>query len=304
MKRLFCVSVLIVIVVAFSSCDDQMKGVMKPVVEEIVEESPAEPEMPADEPTDISDMPAEAPADINYADLPLIESTDFQPGLYRMNVIGSTNTSNKAVAALFMPDPEEKVYVQVFLHPPIPDPNFTVLEQVEVVVRIYLKDGVLENPYGQGSTLHNYHGSIIKFLKHPETGEIDYEYQPTGYEDLPVLKVAFEAGDVQLGQYLMFADSWRTPESKITSAYTEATEEDVRIRVLFDPSPWAITADNMPIFVRYRPDAGVIEITESLGVTTEMTGRKEITYHDFSGILLKSFTQPDISIEYEDDVAE
>ena len=36
MKYLLCLSFLILIVVAFSSCDDSMKSVMKPVVEEIV----------------------------------------------------------------------------------------------------------------------------------------------------------------------------------------------------------------------------------------------------------------------------
>ena len=52
MKYLLCLSFLILIVVAFSSGDDQMKGVMEPVVEEIMEETPAEPEMPAEIPTD------------------------------------------------------------------------------------------------------------------------------------------------------------------------------------------------------------------------------------------------------------
>ena len=59
MKYLLCLSFLILIVVAFSSCDDQMKGVMEPVVEEIMEETPAEPEMPMTEP----EMPAEIPTD-------------------------------------------------------------------------------------------------------------------------------------------------------------------------------------------------------------------------------------------------
>lgn len=97
----------------------------------------------------------------------------------------------------------------------------------------------------------------------------------------------------------MFADRWSISDNKITSAYAKAEEEDVGIYVLFDPSPWAITADNKRI-VRSLQSAGVIETTEKLGVKTETEGRKTIKYHEFSGALIHNFTFPEIPIEYEE----
>ena len=179
MKYLLCLSFLILIVVAFSSCDDQMKGVMEPVVEEIMEETPAEPE-----------MPAEIPTDIDYANLPLIESGELEPGIYRMNVT-------------------------------------------------------------------NFHSGSGGF-------------------------------------------------NGIYTDYAETVEEKVRIRVLFNPSPWALTTDNKPVVrgLGLHIDAGVVEITERLDTKTEIEGRIEFTYHEFSGILINNLTFPDKPIEYEENATE
>ena len=111
MKYLLCLSFLILIVVAFSSCDDQMKGVMEPVVEEIMEETPAEPE-----------MPAEIPTDIDYANLPLIESGELEPGIYRMNVT-NFHSGSGGFNGIYTDTLEENVRVIVLLHPTISAAN-------------------------------------------------------------------------------------------------------------------------------------------------------------------------------------
>lgn len=301
MKYLLCLSFLILVVVAFSSCDNQMKGVMKPVVEEVTDEQPTEPEMPADTPMDMAEMPAEMMVEIDDADLPLIESTELEPGLYRMNIESGAVSSRQIlyISMRLMPEVEENVYVKVILHPYVPDPNHTNFIGAEVVVQIYAKTGVEENRFGSGKTYHNYHGSVIKILKQPTKGEIDYAYQPTGYEDLPALRVAFQAGSIQPGQYLMFARII-VQRSKIISLFSEIPESDVRLRVLLDQQPWAVDDDNNRISVR----GVVVEITEILDVKVETVGRREITYHDFQGILLKNFSYPDIPIEYEEDATE
>ena len=54
------------------------------------------------------------------------------------------------------------------------------------------------------------------------------------------------------------------------------------------------------VLVRSPQSAGVIEITEKLGVKTETEGRKTIKYHEFSGALIHNFTFPEIPIEYEE----
>ena len=118
MKYLLCLSFLILIVVAFSSCDDQMKGVMEPVVEEIMEETPAEPEMPMTEP----EMPAEIPTDIDYANLPLIESGELEPGIYRMNVT-NFHSGSGGFNGIYTDTLEENVRVIVLLHPTISAAN-------------------------------------------------------------------------------------------------------------------------------------------------------------------------------------
>ena len=301
MKRLFCVSVLIVIVVAFSSCDDQMKGVMKPVVEEIVGEQPTEPEMPAEMP----EMPAETPVEIDYADLPLIESVDLEPGLYRMIVTTANawiyNDKVNTIYVTATPMPEiEDVRVYVHIHPTVPVPRAPAsLVGGEVAIRIYGKEGV-----NASGTTHTYHGSIMKILKQSERGLIwgeieDYEHQPTGYEDLPVLRTAFDAGNVQLGQYLMFVGNRKIENSKLLYVFYNTIDPTVRLRVLFDPPPWSVTAENKPIFDSIPRQAMVIDITENLGVKTEVDGRAQIDYHEFQGTLIKNFSKPDIPIEYE-----
>ena len=288
LRRLFCLIFLFVSIVAFLSCDDQMNGMMQPVVEEMIE-------------TEMAEMPAEMMAEIDYADLPFIESTDLEPGLYRMSVSGH-GTSNGRLTLISASTLEEGVRVRVNLHPNLPISYSTAFQNTEdeVVVRIYAKGSVeetdehLQHILGYTS-IQNYYGSLIKILKHPEKDVVDYAYQPTGYEDLPVLRVAFQDGEIQPGQYLMFSEGRRTEGSKLVSIYSEIPEEEVRLRVLFDPGPWSVTADDETI----RYTGVVVEITESLGVNMEMVGRKEITYHDFQGILLKNFSNPDIPVEYE-----
>ena len=110
MKYLLCLSFLILAVLVFSSCDDQMKGVMGPVMEDVMSEEPVE----------------EAPVEINYADLPLIEDPELEPGLYRMEVRLGWVTGND-VHGILSHELEGNQYVQVALHPLIPDPSRTVL---------------------------------------------------------------------------------------------------------------------------------------------------------------------------------
>ena len=172
-----------------------------------------------------------------------------------------------------------------------------------MAVRIYTKDRV---NVGDTTTTHYYEGAILKFLKQREEFKTDYEYQPSGYEDFPILEEAFAAGDVQPGQYLIFPERWNVSEHKIISAYAETVEENVRIRVLFNPSPWALTTDNKPVVrgLGLHIDAGVVEITERLDTKTEIEGRIEFTYHEFSGILINNLTFPDKPIEYEENATE
>ena len=65
MKHLFSLSILILIVVVFLSCGDRMQEVMKPITEDVIGDPVTEPE---------------------YADVPLIDAPELEPGLYRINV--------------------------------------------------------------------------------------------------------------------------------------------------------------------------------------------------------------------------
>lgn len=302
MKRLFYLSFLIVTVIAFSGCDDRTMGVVKPAIEEVIDEQPAEP-----------GMPAEVPTDINYADLPLIDSADLESGLYRMNVeeepaveIGETETPPNKVYAIFTSTLEENVYVWVRLHQVVEDLYYTHLFGAEVVVQIHTKDSV-NNDHSYKGIYHVYDGTIIKILKQPEEGGIDYEYQPTGYEDLPILEEASASGDVQLGQYRMFADGLSISEHKINYVYSETTEENVDIRVFLNPRPWSVTIEDRSV-INPHHNILVVEITKNLGVKTEtetqIRSTKTFTYHDFEGILIKNISAPHIPIEYEEDATE
>ena len=259
-----------------------------------------EPSESTEEP---AEMPVEMPPDIDpeYADLPLIRNLELEPGLYRMEVIYGLGTDGR-ITLISSYELEKYRHIRVYLHPWIPDPYDTSLFYTEVAVRIYLKKNV-----GEDEKYHDYYGSVIEILKHPEGVEIDYKYQPTGYENLPILREVFAAGNVQPShQYQVFAHDWKTSANKINSAIVNLSE-DVRVRVLFNPRPWALDADNMDILgpsPSLYLNVGVIEITENLGVKTEMEIRKEITYHEFSGILIKNLTFPDKPIEYEENATE
>ena len=281
MYRLLFSVLFFSVVVSIIGCDDnQARQVIKPVIEQ---------------PTEI----------IDYATLPLIDEVNLQPRLYQMNILSGTKSEPKGnVKTIFSERFEGENTVEIFLHPTVPDFSDTYLDGATAVIQIYAKDDVLVNPYGDGVTYHSYHGSIMTFLKHPDAGKIVYQYQPSGYENLPVLKQIFATkGEVLPGQYLVFPESLGADEIKnevIVDIITKVAEKDDRIRVFFNPRPLIVGKNNQLLF-DFTPTGYVIEIIDFLGLNTVKIDGMEYKTHDYTGKLIKSFTSPHIEILYEED---
>ena len=259
MKCLQCLSLLF-IVVAFSGCDTEMQGVMKPIAEEVMGDPVTEPES---------------------ADLPLIDSTELEPGLYRMNVTSGHVSSDNVISLGTLPMPEiEDVIVTVILYPMVEELNYGNFLDAEVVVRIYAKDISPPITDDTGAIFHFYHGSVVKVLKKTLNSEIVYAYEPTGYEGLPVLETAFARGEVQPGRYLMFTDSydWDNENYTLLSVYCDTAEENILIGVVLEKRPDLYKKDDNIIFSRSW--AVLVDITNILGVSTKTANDVTYTIHD------------------------
>lgn len=272
MKHLFFLSILILIVVVFLSCGDQMQEVMKPIAEDVIGDPVTEPE---------------------YADVPLIDVPELEPGLYRINVT-SGHVSNNYVDSLgTLPMPEnENVLVAVHLYPVVEDFSYDHFLDAQVVVRIYAKD--ITPPFidDTGTTYHIYHGSVINVFKKTENSEIVYAHAPPSEADLPVLQTAFAGGSVEPGRYLMFIDGYDyDPETdRLTGVYCDTDEENVFIRVILEKQPNLNKKDDTFIFSRSL--AVIVDVGEPLGVRTETIDGVTYTSHDYSGVAVDIFGDP------------
>ena len=190
MKLLFCL--LIANVIVFVGCDNPIRGIIKPVIEEIVAEQPPETE-----------MLVEGPAETNYENLPLIESTDLELGQYRMFASRRWGRNFKIVSigtsllaeqvpdcklarvafggklkglAYCVSDP-----IRIYLNP-APSGETADGESVlgiggldELVVEITKKLGErIHMESGHAITTHEYEGILVKNLTYPDR-PIEYE---------------------------------------------------------------------------------------------------------------------------------
>lgn len=285
MYRLFSLSILIVSVVVSFGCDDQAVRVMKPVVEQPTE-------------------------NIDYANLPLIDSYNLPPGLYQMNIYAGTKFQAKGnVVSIVSERFEGENAVEVTLYPSVHDLFDTYFNGAKVVIQIYAKRDIFADYYGiHGNevTIHSYHGTIIAFLKQPDAGTVVYRYQPTGYENLPVLNNVFATGGVQPGQYLVFPFTWSFDVNKkevIDGIFTKIVEEDVVIRLYLRPRPLIVGKNNQLLF-DYRHNGYVVEITEYIGRSTVTVDGVLKDSYDYTGKLIQSFSKPYIEPKFEEVVEE
>ena len=272
MKHLFSLSILILIVVVFLSCDDRMQEAMKPIAEDVIGDPVTEPE---------------------YANVPLIDAPELEPGLYRMTVT-SGHVSNNYVDSLgTFPMPEnENVLVGVHLYPVVEDISYLNFLDADVVVRIYAKD--IEPLFidDTGTTYHIYHGSVVNVFKKTENSEIVYAYEPPGEADLPVLQTAFARGSVEPGRYLMFTDGYDyDPEAyRLTELSCYTAQENNFISVVLEKQPDLYKKDDTLIFSRSQ--AVIVDIHEPLGVRTHTTHGVPHSHHDYSGVAVDIFGDP------------
>lgn len=273
MKHLFSLSILILIVVVFSSCDDRMQEAMKPIVEDVIGDPGTEPE---------------------YADVPLIDAPELEPGLYRMTVTSGHILDDRYVDSLgTFPMPEnENILVGVHLYPVVEDISYLNFLDADVVVRIYAKD--IEPLFidETGTTYHIYHGSVINVFKKTENSEIVYAYAPPGEADLPVLQTAFARGSVEPGRYLMFTDGYDyDPETyRLTELSCLTTDGKNFISVVLEKHPDLYKKDDNLIFSRSL--AVIVDIREPLGVRTHTTDGVPHSHHDYSGVAVDIFGDP------------
>lgn len=276
MYRLLNLSFLILVVVAFSSCDTEMQGVMKPMVEEVIGDPVTE---------------------LEYADLPLIDAAEIEPGLYRMTVT-SGHVSNNYVDSLgTLPMPEnENVLVGVYLYPVVEDISYLNFLDADVVVRIYAKD--IESLFidDTGTTYHVYHGSVVNVFKKTENSEIVYAYEPPSEADLPVLQTAFARGSVEPGRYLMFTDGYESdPETyRLTELSCFTADGKSFISVILEKQPDLYKKDDTLIFSRSQ--AVIVDIHEPLGVRTHTTDGVPHSHHDYSGVVVDIFGDPGVLV--------
>ena len=178
MKLLHFLFMWVAMTAVFAGCDESQQ-MMNPVIEEITD-APETETLP----------PMEASAEINYEDLPLIESAFLAPGLYRIDPKGSSS-SNKLiylrapVLAEDIPDCENTFlwndkefcynsFVHIILNPqpwattttglPIYIPGRSVF-----VVEITKNLGVSTEKQGRvENTLYKYEGKLLKNLTFPD----------------------------------------------------------------------------------------------------------------------------------------
>ena len=279
MKHLFSLSILILIVVVFLSCGDRMQEVMKPITEDVIGDPVTEPE---------------------YADVPLIDAPELEPGLYRINVT-SGHVSNNYVDSLgTFPMPEnENVLVAVHLYPVVEDFSYDHFLDAQVVVRIYAKD--IAPPFidDTGTTYHIYHGTVINVFKKTENSEIVYAYAPPSEADLPVLQTAFAGGSVEPGRYLMFTDGYDyDPETyRLTELSCFTADGKNFISVVLEKQPDLYKKDDTLIFSRSL--AVIVDVGEPLGLRTHTTDGVPHSHHDYSGVAVDIFGDPGVLVYHE-----
>ena len=187
MKLLHFLFMWVAMTAVFAGCD-QNPQMMDPVMEEMMD--PVMEEM-TDAPETETLPPMEAPAEINYEDLPLIESAFLEPGLYRIDPKGSSSGNFKLiylrqwVLAEEVPDCESTFlsndkefcrnsFVHIILNPQpwaqtatgqsIYRPGRNIF-----VVEITKNLGVSTEKWGRVvNTLYAYEGKLLKNLTFPD----------------------------------------------------------------------------------------------------------------------------------------
>ena len=180
MKLLHFLVLSVAMTAFFTSCDQNQQP-MPTVIEEITD-APETENLP----------PMEAPAEINYEDLPLIESAFLAPGLYRIDPKGSGSSNHKLtslralVLAEEVPDCESTFlwndkefchnsFVHIILNPQpwattkTGQPIFFLGLNALFVVEITKNLGVSTEKQGRVvNTLYAYEGKLLKNLTFPD----------------------------------------------------------------------------------------------------------------------------------------
>ena len=188
MKLLHFLFMWVAMTAVFAGCD-QNPQMMDPVMEEMMD--PVMEEI-TDAPETETLPPMEASAEINYEDLPLIESAFLEPGLYRIDPKGS-GTSNSKLIYLRVPVLAEEVpdcestflsndkefcrnsFVHIILNPQpwtqtaTGQSIYLLGKNILVAVEITKNLGVsIEKRANVENTLYAYEGKLLKNLTFPD----------------------------------------------------------------------------------------------------------------------------------------